>query len=233
MRGQHRFGAFLVCVSLTLGAAISARADPTSSPSPAATEARGPSTPGASGSPSQRTANRPQWLGPATIGVLGVLIVLGAFGLVYRLRRRRQRGAHEYEPAQGHATQAYTPPGILEDLDGATTHQTYDITGKLTWISRAPGEDSATVRTIVIRDDTVSRDHALIQYRDHGYWISDRGSANGTFVNDERIGSERLLKHGDRLRFARFEFLFQLPQIEDLPETVFVGNEGDKTRFGA
>jgi hypothetical protein len=166
-------------------------------------------------------------------GILGALIASGAFGLVYMFRRRRHRAAHEPEPTEGRATQAYTPPGILEDVDGATSHQTYDITGKLTWVSRAPGEDSATVRTIVIRDDTISRDHALIQYRDHGYWISDRGSANGTFVNDERIRSERLLKHGDRLRFARFEFIFQLPQIEDLPETVFVGSEGDKTRFGA
>lgn len=243
MRGQHRFVASLAGISLALGAVIPAqpaRADPTSSTapvagSPAAAEPRQPATSAASGQPVQHAAGAPGWhlKDPVVTGILGAFLALGAFGFVYLLRQRRHRSTPEPKPAERPSSQAYTPPGILEDVDGATSHQTYDITGKLTWVSRAPGEDSATVRTIVIRDDTISRDHALIQYRDHGYWVSDRDSANGTFVNDQRIRSERLLKHGDRLRFARFEFVFQLPQIEDLPETVFVASDGDKTRFGA
>jgi len=237
MSGLHRFLTFHLVSSLLLGAAVHAQSagpDPIlsaspSSGSPTATGAREPSTPGASGQQSQGAQNSPGWIpqGPATTGILGALIASGALGLVYMFRHRRHRITHEPEPPVERATQAYTPPGVLEDVDGATSHQTYDITGKLTWVSRAPGEDSATVRTIVIRDDTISRDHALIQYRDHGYWISDRGSANGTFVNDAQIRSERLLKHGDRLRFARFEFIFQLPQIEGLPETVFVRLEDE------
>jgi pSer/pThr/pTyr-binding forkhead associated (FHA) protein len=71
----------------------------------------------------------------------------------------------------------------------------------------------------VIKDDYISREHAVIEYRDYGYWIRDRGSVNGSFVNDERVASERLLKHGDRLRFHTYEFEVILPEMEGEAKT--------------
>jgi pSer/pThr/pTyr-binding forkhead associated (FHA) protein len=48
----------------------------------------------------------------------------------------------------------------------------------------------------------VSRRHAILFYRDGVYGVEDLGSANGTFVNGQRLGSQQVsaLAHGDELR---------------------------------
>ncbi len=159
---------------------------------------------------------------PTQYLVLALVIVLGltGLGIVVFFVRRRPRAAHHAPVARQASSGIYTPPGLLEDVSGVTNRESYDISGKLTWISRAHGEDSANVRTIVINDELISRDHAFIQYKNSAYWLLDRGSVNGTFVNGERITEEKLLKHGDQIRFARFEFKFLMPQRDDLAETV-------------
>ncbi len=43
---------------------------------------------------------------------------------------------------------------------------------------------------IVIDRPGVSRAHAGILVDDQGVWIADLGSRNGTYVNDERIGTD-------------------------------------------
>lgn len=158
----------------------------------------------------------------AVVTIVGGVIILGLLGaMAVGLRQPR---AARTSSAHGPVRKAgvYTPPAMLEDLSGITRRQTYDITGKVTWISRAIGEGSTNVRTIVIRDDLISRDHAVIQYKNHGYWIADRGSVNGTYVNDQPLTSEKLLRQGDVIRFAKFEFKFVMPQRQDLAQTVMV-----------
>lgn len=50
-------------------------------------------------------------------------------------------------------------------------------------------------------DAKLSRTHAVVALRDDGtIWITDLGSANGTSVNDHRLGSAHELKSGDRIR---------------------------------
>lgn len=56
---------------------------------------------------------------------------------------------------------------------------------------------------ICIQDSSVSRCHAYIEPTDSGYVISDRGSTNGTFVNDERIPGRTELRDGDSLRIGK------------------------------
>jgi two-component system, cell cycle response regulator len=53
-----------------------------------------------------------------------------------------------------------------------------------------------------IDHESVSRRHARIQLTDSGVVLSDLGSTNGTYVNDEPI-SERTLSHGDLLKVGR------------------------------
>jgi two-component system, cell cycle response regulator len=53
-----------------------------------------------------------------------------------------------------------------------------------------------------IDHESVSRRHARIQLTDSGVVLSDLGSTNGTYVNDEPI-SERTLTHGDLLKVGR------------------------------
>ena len=50
------------------------------------------------------------------------------------------------------------------------------------------GRDSTN--EVVVNDQGVSREHAAIRGDADGYWISDLGSRNGTYVNGERLGPE-------------------------------------------
>ena len=53
---------------------------------------------------------------------------------------------------------------------------------------------------ITVPDQHVSRQHAVITFRDGGFVITDLGSANGTFVNDRRIDESCPLVSGDVIR---------------------------------
>ena len=54
-------------------------------------------------------------------------------------------------------------------------------------------------------DEFASGRHARIDPRPDGVWVDDLGSTNGTFVNDERITSKRLLEPGDVVRVGETE----------------------------
>lgn len=62
---------------------------------------------------------------------------------------------------------------------------------------------------VVIMEQHVSRQHAVISYRDGVFLVNDLGSANGTFVNDSRIDAPFPLFAGDiiRLFVPTIEFL--------------------------
>jgi pSer/pThr/pTyr-binding forkhead associated (FHA) protein len=53
---------------------------------------------------------------------------------------------------------------------------------------------------IVISDPQVSRHHATISRQLDAYVVQDLGSANGTYVNGQRIRGPRALRHGDTLQ---------------------------------
>ncbi len=58
----------------------------------------------------------------------------------------------------------------------------------------------ASTNDICIPERHVSRQHAVIAFRDGIFMISDLGSANGTFVNDRRLTDPFPLAHGDIIR---------------------------------
>ena len=64
--------------------------------------------------------------------------------------------------------------------------------------------------SVHLGDMLVSRRHAVLKVNEAGEcWIEDLGSRNGTFVNGERLsGKERLLRDGDVIAIAFFEFRF-------------------------
>jgi len=65
--------------------------------------------------------------------------------------------------------------------------------------------------TISIADRRLSRSHAAIEYvAQKGFYITDLGSRNGTFVNGEPVRQPALLKDGDRVRLGSVSFLFFL-----------------------
>jgi pSer/pThr/pTyr-binding forkhead associated (FHA) protein len=66
--------------------------------------------------------------------------------------------------------------------------------GATATIGRQAGND------ICIPEQHVSRQHAVINYRDGIFMISDLGSANGTFVNDHQLTEPFPLASGDIVR---------------------------------
>jgi pSer/pThr/pTyr-binding forkhead associated (FHA) protein len=85
---------------------------------------------------------------------------------------------------------------------------------KISWIDPASGEvhehvllEGATAsigrsgdNDICIPERHVSRQHAVIIYRDGVFMINDLDSANGTFVNDQKIEEAFPLFSGDKIR---------------------------------
>jgi NADPH-dependent 2,4-dienoyl-CoA reductase/sulfur reductase-like enzyme/pSer/pThr/pTyr-binding forkhead associated (FHA) protein len=65
---------------------------------------------------------------------------------------------------------------------------------------------------LLIDHASVSRSHAEITYKNGQYILSDTGSSNGTFVNETRLepGGTRVLEAGQRIRFGKVTYLFQL-----------------------
>jgi pSer/pThr/pTyr-binding forkhead associated (FHA) protein len=53
---------------------------------------------------------------------------------------------------------------------------------------------------ICIPEQHVSRQHAVVNYRDGIFMMTDLGSANGTFVNDQQLIEPFPLAHGDVIR---------------------------------
>ena len=63
--------------------------------------------------------------------------------------------------------------------------------------------------TIVIDDRQLSRNHARLANGPDGPTITDLDSANGTYVNDQRIDAPHPLHPGDRLRLGESIFLIE------------------------
>jgi len=63
---------------------------------------------------------------------------------------------------------------------------------------------------LTLQDSKVSRKHAVIN-RQAGeeYWLSDLGSANGTYVNQLRVSQPTRLRAGDEIRVGPFRLRFQ------------------------
>lgn len=84
---------------------------------------------------------------------------------------------------------------------GAQAGDRFVLTDEVTTLGRHP--DSS----ISLDDITVSRRHAEITRTPEGYVVSDAGSLNGTYVNQERV-DRTALRHGDELQIGKFRLVF-------------------------
>jgi len=61
---------------------------------------------------------------------------------------------------------------------------------------------------VVLDFDNVSRHHAEIHNRGDHFAVLDKGSTNGTYVNDRMVSRERLLNSGDLIKIGGSIFKF-------------------------
>ena len=87
-------------------------------------------------------------------------------------------------------------------------------------------QDSITIgrdthNDLVMESAAVSRDHAAVTFSDGRWYLEDRGSFNGTYLNGTRVvpGTPLPLRHADRISIGAETLLFSWPaQLRD-PDT--------------
>jgi LysM repeat protein len=62
----------------------------------------------------------------------------------------------------------------------------------------------ASDNDLVLEDPAVSSKHCLVEFDGYNYIVKDRGSANGTFINNARVTEPTVLREGDRLYVGPF-----------------------------
>lgn len=99
------------------------------------------------------------------------------------------------------------PKFMLRGVSGPTFGKTFAVVGSMT-IGR--NSDCA----IPIATDEISRHHAKLQVTPSGVMVEDLGSANGTFVNNQRVHGSTMMKANDELRLDTIRFLLVSPTAE-------------------
>lgn len=98
----------------------------------------------------------------------------------------------------------------------------FSITKPDITIGRIPGND------IILDNPAVSRQHAIIKESDGKFIIEDKGSANGTFVNGEKIAA-RELKDDDKIQIMKYTLAFKQAGQAKAESKAEESGEADRT----
>jgi VWFA-related protein len=104
-------------------------------------------------------------------------------------------------PAGGTRVIERAPKHLAMLVDRTRPDNKFDLKGT---VNVGRGKDNQ----IVLDHPTVSRQHAWVKAEGEDFSVFDVGSANGTFVNDERVQEPHRLENGDVVRFGEMEFVF-------------------------
>ena len=128
-----------------------------------------------------------------------LFVAAGFFGLRARARRDAAHEPSDRAHAAAPAAQLLDVGGVLGETGRAIA-----LRDGRTRIGRDPHSD------IAIQDDTVSSEHAVIDFEAGRYWLEDLRSTNGTKHGDVRLarGERVALKGGDHVRFADVDLMF-------------------------
>lgn len=129
---------------------------------------------------------------------LGFLALL--FVLLYRFAR-----ALRADLRQAEATQAASRTGmgrlvVLDSPAGEPAEGRVLQIGPITTIGRDLNS------TVFLDDEFASGTHAALTFRGRAWYVEDRGSTNGTWVNGHRIQRPVALTFGDELTVGRVRF---------------------------
>jgi hypothetical protein len=68
--------------------------------------------------------------------------------------------------------------------------------------------------SIVVDDSFVSAEHALLTFRGRAWYVEDRGSTNGTWLNGQRVDGLSPLGYGDELQVGQVRLRLERSRVE-------------------
>jgi hypothetical protein len=155
----------------------------------------------------------------------GAGVVLIALGLFMRAWRKGRADKQAAAAVAAPPVPEKMPEAFLIDVDNVTEQRTVTVGEKPIMVGRIAGQDTEHLDYIIINRPTVGRRHAVIKYKDGGFWVIDQGSVNGTFINGVRVVGERQLKHKDLIKVHKYEFRFEVPAWADMRDAAFESAE--------
>lgn len=101
----------------------------------------------------------------------------------------------------------------LEFLGGPEDGRIVRLSGERVTVGRREDND-----VHIYSDSALSRRHAFVYRKDGQFWIEDRKSSFGTWVDDERVPVETAatMRDGSLIRLARTTLLFHLGEPADV-----------------
>lgn len=149
----------------------------------------------------------------------GDLIVIGRVGCSV-VGERKPAAAPAAAPERDEATRvrAALPKFLLRGVSGATLGKTFAVTSGAVIGRQADCE-------IPIPADEISRHHARLKVTAEGVLVEDLGSANGTFIGNQRVQQSALLKPGEELRLDTVRFLLVAPGMDARQQSAAVRPE--------
>lgn len=94
-------------------------------------------------------------------------------------------------------------------IKGDYVGEVYELTNDVMMLGRSDEVD------LPISDTSISRRHAMIVNRVDGFFVSDLGSTNGTFVNRELVNTPRRLSEGDKITVGTITYKFTYQDEDD------------------
>jgi FHA domain-containing protein len=144
-----------------------------------------------------------EWLALLLRIALVVCIYVFLFQVVLLIRRDLATIRSDRPPAgrawgRGLARLTIVDPAKSSLLPG----QSLTLTG-VNSIGRGPAN------AIPLDDASVSARHAVLAYRDRGWWIEDLGSTNGTFLNGRPVDRRTPVSAGDQIEIGAVRLRFE------------------------
>ena len=96
--------------------------------------------------------------------------------------------------------------------------QVYEVSNEVTMIGRGDDVD------LVVNDSSISRKHAMITQQSEGFFLSDLGSTNSSFVNKEQVDDPLPLTEGDKVAIGQVVFKFTYQDEADTEYHVMLRN---------
>ncbi|MGH8991539.1 MAG: FHA domain-containing protein [Acidimicrobiia bacterium] len=115
--------------------------------------------------------------------------------------------------------------GGFVEVQGPQGHRLVELTGDKSTMGRAD-----TNAVVVLLDPSVSRLHAVVERYPGGFCLRDLGSANGTFLNGERVVTEVRLRTGDEIRLGNSRMTFYAVGDDELETTAVTEGPPTLTR---